>query len=76
MKRWIAVGIVLFLVLFTVASVIPPRAKRQFTYGVYGGGPPYFEGYVQVTPVPEPACFCVAGVCVLVAIIARRLKKK
>ena len=75
-KRLLAVGAVLFLLAFTVASTWPTKRKVYATYGVYGGGPPYFEGYAQVTPVPEPACFCIAGVLVLTAIIIRKYRKK
>ncbi len=71
-KRWLAVGAVLFLLAFTVLNMMPPRAKPPFRYGVYGGGPPYFEP----TPVPEPACFCIAGVITLSLIIIRNLRRK
>lgn len=73
--KWWAAGAVLLLLALTVGTALAPKKKTYATYGTYGGGPPYFEG--QVTPVPEPSCFCIAGVCLLaIAIVRKKLKKK
>ncbi len=75
MKKVLWVGAALILAVLLVAWLTP--ARKPFTYGIYGGGPPYFDQVErQVTPVPEPSCFCIAGVITLSLIIIRKLRRK
>ncbi len=71
MKKALGVGAAIILAVLLVAWLKPSR--KPFTYGIYGGGPPYFESY---QPVPEPSCFCIAGVITLSLIIIRKLRRK